>query len=70
MFIIHVVYGVLVKLNQSDNFSDGEDPSHEPGQTSDELAYMIDKAVDNFFDNHLIRFSALGKDVLVPNKGK
>lgn len=69
MFIIHVVYGVLVKLNQSDNFSE-EDPSHEPVQTSDELAYKIDKAVDNFFDNHLIRFSALGKDVLVPNKGK
>lgn len=40
-----------------------------PGQSSDELSYMIDKTVDNFFENHLIRFRALGKDVLIPNKG-
>lgn len=55
----------LVKLNTSEIVND-DDIS---GQSSDELSYMIDKTVDNFFDNHLIRFRALGKDVLIPNKG-
>ncbi|CAH2097074.1 unnamed protein product [Euphydryas editha] len=57
-------YVKFVKLNTSDSVVDEEDS----GESSDELSYMIDKAVDNFFDNHLIRFRALGKDVLIPNK--
>ncbi|CAH2268241.1 jg22300 [Pararge aegeria aegeria] len=61
-------YVKFVKLNNSENFNYAEDTSLTVGQSSDELAFMIDKAVDKFFDNHLIRFSALGKDVLVPNK--
>ncbi|CAG9794902.1 unnamed protein product [Diatraea saccharalis] len=34
---------------------------------SEELSFMIDKAVDNFFNNHVMKFSALGKNISVPN---
>lgn len=59
-------YKFSVKLNTSENIYDNV--TYEPKNT-DEFSYMIDKAVDKFFENHLIRFSALGKDVIVPHKG-
>ncbi|CAH4036964.1 unnamed protein product [Pieris brassicae] len=55
-------YVKFVKINATE--SKEEDIESE---NSNELSVVIDKTVDNFFDNHLIRFSALGKDVLMPN---
>ncbi|CAH0721089.1 unnamed protein product, partial [Brenthis ino] len=58
-------YVKFVKLNTTGNV-DEEDTFQS--SSTDELSYMIDKAVDHFFDNHLIRFRAMGRDVLVPNE--
>ncbi|KAL4708597.1 hypothetical protein ACJJTC_014205 [Scirpophaga incertulas] len=32
--------------------------------TSDELSFMIDAAIDKFFHNHVMKFTALGKDMV------
>lgn len=61
-----IIFKFTVKLNTSENVFDND--TYKPKNT-DEFSYMIDRAVDKFFENHLIRFSALGKDVLVPHKG-
>ncbi|KAJ2940539.1 hypothetical protein O0L34_g6474 [Tuta absoluta] len=36
-------------------------------QNSEELSLSIDQAVDDFFNNHVLKFKALGRDVSVPN---
>lgn len=31
---------------------------------------MIDRAVNNFFDNHVLKFNALGRDIALPRNGE
>lgn len=38
-------------------------------ENSEELSILIDNAVDKFFNNHVLKFNAFGKDVAVPNTG-
>lgn len=58
---------VPVKINKSGD----EEPTDEAktGET-EELAFMIDKAIDNFFDNHVLKFYALGRNISMPRNGK
>ena len=63
-----------MKLNTSttkvEENKDVED--HFTEKNSEELTHMIDRAIDYFFDSHIIRFSALGKETSlpIPNNGK
>lgn len=63
---------VTVKLNTSKVEADKEKDDHYTENSSEELTHMIDGAIDHFFDNHIIRVSALGKETSLPmpNNGK
>lgn len=61
------VISVKVYSSESDDSNSEEDTREK---TSEDLSFMIDRAVDNFFNNHVMKFSALGRDVSVPNTGK
>ncbi|CAK1541129.1 unnamed protein product [Leptosia nina] len=56
-------HGHHVKLNTTKSIVSGPFESNDTQELSDQ----IDNTVDNFFENHLIRFSALGKDVILPH---
>ncbi|CAD0205633.1 unnamed protein product [Chrysodeixis includens] len=58
-------YVKFVKLNVSQtDHKDAEDRYNE--KNSEELTQMIDRAVDTFFDNHVIKFTAMGKETSLP----
>lgn len=61
-----------VKLNTSKVEENKDTDDHFTEKNSEELTHMIDRAIDHFFDNHIIRFSALGRETSlpIPNNGK
>lgn len=65
VFLLFYLY-FLVKVNTT-VLSD--DDGSDTGNT-DELAFLIDKAVDAFFDNHVLKFNALGRDISIPRNSK
>lgn len=38
--------------------------------SAEDLTQMIDTSIDKFFDNHVLRFKALGRDITVPRTGE
>ncbi|XP_060806882.1 uncharacterized protein LOC132903234 [Amyelois transitella] len=52
------------RATTSENQTD-EDTTDE--NDSEKLSLFIDRAVDMFFDNHIIKFSALGRNMSIPN---
>ncbi|XP_053619734.1 uncharacterized protein LOC128680537 isoform X2 [Plodia interpunctella] len=58
-------YVKFVKLNAT-NINTHEDDVIEDNN-SEKLSFLIDDAIDKFFDSHIIKFSALGKNISVPN---
>lgn len=57
-----------MKVNKSDDEAAATDEI-KTGET-EELAFMIDKAIDQFFDNHVLKFYALGRNISMPRNGK
>lgn len=56
-----------MKVNKSDDEAAADEI--KTGE-SEELAFMIDKAIDQFFDNHVLKFYALGRNISMPRNGK
>lgn len=64
-----VILCVPVKVNTTElenNTVEKPIPKSDP----EELSLDIDNAVNKFFDNHILRFKALGKDIAVSHTGK
>lgn len=62
-------YLFSVKSNASINEDVKVTNEMQPNTNSDDLSILIDKAVDVFFDKHVLRVRALGKDISVPRTG-
>ncbi|XP_053619733.1 uncharacterized protein LOC128680537 isoform X1 [Plodia interpunctella] len=63
--LIAMAMMMKVKLNAT-NINTHEDDVIEDNN-SEKLSFLIDDAIDKFFDSHIIKFSALGKNISVPN---
>lgn len=60
----------VVKLNSTKIEENNETKEQTEDKDSEELTHMIDKAIDSFFDNHVVKFNALGRDFEIPKNGK
>lgn len=61
-----------MKTNETENdyLEDSIDEEAAKSKNAEDLSYVIDRAVDMFFNNHILKFNALGKDIAMPNTGK
>lgn len=69
--IIDNVLYFLVKINTTGLNNEDQDENLIEKQTNThELSIMIDKAVNNFFDKHVMRINSISKDISVPKTGE
>ncbi|CAB3222916.1 unnamed protein product [Arctia plantaginis] len=59
-------YVKFVRLNTTKLEKTNETEERTEEKDSEELTHMIDKAIDSFFDNHVVKFNALGRDFAIP----